>query len=85
MRRWLMTSSLMFLLFLPSSMPERFSAISAANAQSQDALVLKCRKAVFRKYGQRRIQADGRKVRSLPKNFVLRAVDSCVANGGRVL
>lgn len=56
---------------------------TAAMAQSRDALVLKCRKAVFRKYGWRRTSSDGRRVRTLPKNFVVNQVDHCVANGGR--
>ena len=53
-------------------------------AQASDALVLKCRRDVFHKYGHCHQYADGKRVRRLPRDFVMRQVDHCVANGGRV-
>jgi hypothetical protein len=61
----------------PSIMPQ-------AAAHTRDAMALKCRKAVFRAYGHRKVEADGRRVRTLNRDFVVRQVDACVANGGRV-
>jgi hypothetical protein len=74
--------SLFFPLSSPS--PDGLFAISQAQAQASDALARKCRKAVFDRYGQSKIKS-GRPVRSLRSSFVQSAVDSCVANGGRVI
>jgi hypothetical protein len=76
--------TLVFTVLLPSQSPQGVSVIAQVQAHSRDALVRKCRKAVFRQYGQRRIR-HGRKVRSLNNKFSIGAVDSCVANGGRVI
>jgi hypothetical protein len=73
-----------FVLFLPILVPDLLSMMPQAEAAASDAMLLKCRKAVFRAYGQRQVQADGRRVRTLNKDFVVRQVDQCVANGGRV-
>jgi hypothetical protein len=73
----------MSLLFpLSSRSPDGLFAMP--QAQASDALARKCRKAVFAKYGQRKIKA-GRSVRSLKSRFVQSAVDSCVVNGGKVI
>jgi len=74
--------SLLFPLVLPS--PSSNGLIPISQAQASDALARKCRKAVFDKYGQRKIKS-GRPVRSLKSSFVQSAVDSCVANGGKVI
>jgi hypothetical protein len=73
---------LTLLLFLPAPSPLGVSFIRLATAQAPDALILKCRKAVFRKYG--RAGTDPKK-RYVKKNFVVQEVDRCVANGGRVI
>jgi hypothetical protein len=60
------------------------SLIGHAMAQSRDELYAKCRRAIFRKYGQPGVQynrAPGRRV--LPSKFVIGAIDRCVASGGR--
>ena len=72
-----------FVLWLPSSVPQGVTGIAEAQAGSRNALYRKCRKAVFDKYGQRKVKS-GRPVRSLPSKFVQGQVDACVANGGRV-
>ena len=69
---------------LSSPSPDGLFAIPQAQAKASDALVRKCRKAVFDKYGQRKIKS-GRKVRSISIKFSIAAVDACVANGGRVI
>ena len=74
--------SLFFPLSSPS--PDGLFAIPQAQAKASDALVLKCRKAVFKKYGQRTVDS-GRPVRSISFKFSIAAVDACVANGGRVI
>ena len=73
-------------LFCPLSSPSSngLFAIPQAQAKASDALVRKCRKAVFAKYGQRKVKS-GRKVRSISSKFSIGAVDACVANGGRVI
>ena len=53
-----------------------------AAGQALEALVLKCRKAVFRRYGHS--GADPSK-RYLKTDLLVREVDRCVANGGRIL
>jgi hypothetical protein len=85
MKSCLIVMTFAFVVFLPSPTPEGLFLVPEAKAQSSEALLLKCRKAVFRKYGHRGVQPDGKRVRTLPKQFVLNAVDQCVANGGRVL
>jgi len=71
---------LVLFLLLPSTVP--MSQTGQAAAQASDALILKCRKAVFRRYGHS--GADPSK-RYLKMDLVLREVDRCVANGGRIL
>jgi hypothetical protein len=73
-----------FAVMSPSITPSGLSLVAPAQAQASDALVRKCRKAVFDKYGQRKVKS-GRKVRSISVKFSIAAVDACVANGGRVM
>ena len=55
-----------------------------AQPQSREALYLKCRKAIFRKYGQPgAIYSIGPRYLVLPYTSGSR-IDQCVANGGRV-
>ena len=51
--------------------------------QSKEALYVKCRNAIFRKYGQPGVQYNhGPRYRVLPYTSVSQ-IDQCVANGGR--
>jgi hypothetical protein len=55
-----------------------------AQPQSREALCLKCRKAIFRKYGQSgAVYSVGPRYLVLPYTSGSR-IDQCVANGGRV-
>ena len=55
-----------------------------AQPQSKEALYVKCRNAIFRKYGQPGVQYNhGPRYRVLPYTSVSQ-IDQCVANGGRV-
>jgi hypothetical protein len=55
-----------------------------APPQSREALYLKCRNAIFRKYGQSGAQFGvGSRYLVLPYTSGSR-IDQCVANGGRV-
>jgi hypothetical protein len=55
-----------------------------AQLQSREALYLKCRNAIFRKYGQSgAVYSIGSKYLVLPYTSGSR-IDQCVANGGRV-
>ena len=55
-----------------------------AQPQSREALYLKCRNAIFRKYGQSgAIYSVGPRYLVLPYTSGSR-IDQCVANGGRV-
>jgi hypothetical protein len=55
-----------------------------AQPQSREALYLKCRNAIFRKYGQSgAVYSIGSKYLVLPYTSGSR-IDQCVANGGRV-
>lgn len=55
-----------------------------AQPQSREALYLKCRNAIFRKYGQSgAIYSVGPRYLVLPYTSGNR-IDQCVANGGRV-
>jgi hypothetical protein len=55
-----------------------------AQPQSREALHLKCRNAIFRKYGQSgAVYSIGSKYLVLPYTSGSR-IDQCVANGGRV-
>jgi hypothetical protein len=53
----------------------------AQQGQSRDALYVKCRREVFRRYGSPSTTRPG--YRALPHQFVHGAIDQCVANGGR--
>jgi hypothetical protein len=75
---------LTLLLLLPSLDPADVSPIRRAAAQTSDDLAVKCRKAVFRKYGWRET-GDGRRVLVMTPRQVIIAVDQCIANGGRVI
>jgi hypothetical protein len=75
-------------IFLFHSLPAPLggSVIGQAAAQSHDELYKKCRRAVFRRYGQPGVQynrAPGRRV--LPSKFAIGAIDHCVASGGRAI
>ena len=55
-----------------------------AAAESREDLYRKCRQAIFRKYGQPGAQYNRRPGSLvLPSQFVIAAIDQCVANGGR--
>jgi hypothetical protein len=55
-----------------------------AQPQSREALYLKCRKAIFRKYGQSgAVYSVGPRYLVLPYTSGSQ-IDQCVANGGRV-
>ena len=55
-----------------------------AQPQSREALYLKCRNAIFRKYGQSgAVYSVGPRYLVLPYTSGSR-IDQCVANGGRV-
>jgi hypothetical protein len=55
-----------------------------SQAQSKEALYVKCRNAIFRKYGQSGLQYGfGPGYRVLPYTAGS-WIDQCVANGGRV-
>jgi hypothetical protein len=71
---------LVLFLFLPSPGSKSIAIVSQAEARASESLALQCRKAVFRKYGHRTRPG----VLTLRKEFVVQAVDRCVANGGRV-
>jgi hypothetical protein len=73
-------------LFQSLPVPLGGSFIGHAAAQSRDELYAKCRRAVFRRYGQPGVQynrAPGRRV--LPSKFAIGAIDQCVASGGRAI
>jgi hypothetical protein len=53
-----------------------------SQTQSKEALYAKCRKEIFRKYGQPGVQYGFRGYRVLPYTSGAR-IDQCVANGGR--
>jgi hypothetical protein len=81
---------MMSLLLLSSVAQTPFVAPAAAQTktkaqpQSKEALYLKCRDTIFRKYGQPGVQySHGPRYRVLPITS-LTQVDQCVANGGRV-
>jgi hypothetical protein len=77
---------LALLLFHALPAPLGVSFIGDATAQSHDELYAKCRRAIFRRYGQPGVQynrAAGHRV--LPSKFVIGAIDQCVASGGRVI
>ena len=79
MRALLIGAGLTVLLLAPY--PDVVAGSTArAETRASEALLLKCRKAVFRKYGWR--VGEGRL--GLPREFVVRQVDLCVANGGRI-
>jgi len=60
------------------------AAQTKAQPQSREALYLKCRKAMFRKYGQSgAVYSVGPRYLVLPYTSGSR-IDQCVADGGRV-
>jgi hypothetical protein len=81
MRTALFALGLALVLLTPLPDPSGLSIVQRAEALPSEALMLKCRKAVFRKYARR----NNRGRRVLPAHFVIRNVDACVANGGRVI
>jgi hypothetical protein len=76
--------TLVFVALLPPATTHEFSIVPQAQAHANDALVRKCRKAMFKRYGQRETRS-GRRVRSISTKFSIAAVDACVANGGRLM
>ncbi len=84
MRKLLIGCSVTSFLVMPPTLQIEGSVFPQAQAQTRDALILKCRKAVFRKYGRRVTHVGGSRMLELHKDFVVRQVDMCVANGGRV-
>jgi hypothetical protein len=77
---------LTLLLFHSLPAPLGVSFIGSAAAQARDELYAKCRRAIFRKYGQPGVQynrAPGRRV--LPTKFAIGAIDQCVTSGGRAI
>jgi hypothetical protein len=85
-RRLPLALGLALLLFHALPAPLGVSFIGDAAAQSHDELYAKCRRAIFRRYGQPGVQynrAPGHRV--LPSKFVIGAIDRCVASGGRVI
>ena len=60
------------------------AAQTQTQPQSREALYLKCRKAIFRKYGQSgAVYSISQRYLVLPYTSGSR-IDQCVANGGRV-
>ncbi|MET0629962.1 MAG: hypothetical protein ABWY92_03795 [Xanthobacteraceae bacterium] len=82
--RLLPTALCLPLLLLFPSNPSRPFLVQPAAAETQDALLQKCRKAVFRKYGRREMK-DERRMLVMSNRQLISAVDQCVANGGRVM
>ena len=80
MRTLPLALDLALLLLLPSTGPMPLTRQAAA--QASEALVLKCRKAVFRRYGH---SGTDPSKRYLKTDLLVREVDRCVANGGRIL
>lgn len=81
---------MMLLVLLASVAQTPFVAPAAAQTQtkaqpqSKEALYLKCRDTIFRKYGQPGVQYNfGPRYRVLPYTAGS-WIDHCVANGGRV-
>jgi hypothetical protein len=74
------------ILLLPSADPVSFVGKAAAQAQekSREALYMKCRNEVFRKYGSRE-NRDGRRKLVMLSHVATSVIDQCVANGGRPL
>ena len=80
---------IMLLVLLASAAQTPFVAPAAAQTQtksqpqSKEALYVKCRNAIFRKYGQPGVQYNhGPRYLVLPYTSVSQ-IDQCVANGGR--
>jgi hypothetical protein len=74
------------ILILSSTGPIPFVGNAAAQQQgeSREALYVRCRTAVFKKYASRQFTYAGRKLVMLSQNAT-NLVDQCVANGGRVI
>jgi hypothetical protein len=79
--RLLPTALCLPLLLLFPSNPSRPFLVQP---ETQDALLQKCRKAVFRKYGRREMKDERRRL-VMSNRQLISAVDQCVANGGRVM
>ncbi|MCC6779537.1 MAG: hypothetical protein IT537_23395 [Hyphomicrobiales bacterium] len=56
---------------------------SRTDRTTSEALYIKCRKAVFAKYGKRMLH-DGRMKLGLEYQFASDMTDTCVRNGGRI-
>ena len=69
---------------MPFVAPAAAQTQTKAQPQSREALYLKCRNAIFRKYGQSGAHFGiGSRYLVLPYTSGSR-IDQCVANGGRV-
>jgi hypothetical protein len=67
----------------PFVAPAAAQTQTKAQPQSKEALYVKCRNAIFRKYGQPGVQYNhGPRYLVLPYTSVSQ-IDQCVANGGR--
>jgi hypothetical protein len=67
----------------PLVAPAAAQTQTKAQPQSKEALYVKCRNAIFRKYGQPGVQYNhGPRYLVLPYTSVSQ-IDQCVANGGR--
>ena len=75
-------------MFIPSPNWASFIGKAAAQAQekSREAVYLKCRHDVFKKYGHTAVAHSGGRpgYLALPLDLFVNAIDRCVANGGRV-
>jgi hypothetical protein len=77
---------LYILVFWSLSAVEPALPIERIAARSRDDLYVTCRHAIFRRYGSPAISySTGRPgYRALPQQFVIGAIDRCVASGGHV-
>jgi hypothetical protein len=74
--------ALLALLVLASGATQ--GALAAAqSSRTSEALYIKCRQAVFAKYGKR-VPHDGKMKLALENQFASDMTDMCVRNGGRV-
>jgi hypothetical protein len=85
--KFVMTTAVLALVLLAAPVtPAGLALVAPAQAESGnpkgEALWRACRKAVFRKYGYRRADRNGR--RYMSARDAIRFTDVCVANGGRV-
>ncbi len=75
--------SLLALLVLASGATQGALAAAQSSRTTSEALYVKCRQAVFAKYGKR-VPHDGKMKLALENQFASDMTDMCVRNGGRV-